>query len=57
MSDDEEYEYDYGSDGYDYDSDGGGDAEGGDEAEDELVEIENAFYGINIISLNIIIIN
>ncbi len=39
---DEEYEYDYDSDGggYDYGSDGGDD--GG--VEDELIEIENAFY-------------
>lgn len=42
---DEEYEYDYGSDGsYNYGSDGGGDDEGNDVA-DELIEIENAFYG------------
>jgi hypothetical protein len=42
---DEEYEYDYGSDDgdYDYGSDGGGD--GGDTVADELIEIENAFYG------------
>eukprot|EP01036_Dinobryon_divergens_P016341 gene16341-22146_t len=39
---DEEYEYDYDSDGggYDYGSDGG--EVGG--VEDELIEIENAFY-------------
>jgi len=46
MSDneDEEYEYDYGSDNeeYDYGSDGGGD--GHDGLADELIEIENAFY-------------
>ena len=45
MSDDE-YEYDYGSDADDdnYGSDGG---EGGESngATDELIEIENAFYG------------
>ena len=39
MSDDEEYEYDYGSDA-DYDDE----EEGGNEAEDELIEIENSFY-------------
>ena len=39
MSDDEEYEYDYGSDDYDQD-----DEEGGNEVEDELIEIENSFY-------------
>lgn len=43
---DEEYEYDYGSDGsYNYGSDAGGDADG-DGIADELIEIENAFYGI-----------
>jgi hypothetical protein len=42
---DEEYEYDYGSDDgdYDYGSDGEGDAGGA--VADELIEIENAFYG------------
>lgn len=45
MSDDEEYEYDYGSDGeYDYGSDGGEDGEKGD-GDDTLIEIENSFYG------------
>ncbi len=39
MSDDEEYEYDYGSDA-EYDDE----EEGGNEAEDELIEIENSFY-------------
>lgn len=40
---DEEYEYDYDSDGggYDYGSEGDGE-DGG--VEDELIEIENAFY-------------
>lgn len=43
MSDDE-YEYDYGSDGdYDYGSDQGDDQ--GDEGNDTLIEIENSFYG------------
>ncbi len=42
---DEEYEYDYGSDGsYDYGSDSGGNEEG-DHVEDVLIEIENSFYG------------
>lgn len=46
MSDDEEYEYEYGSDadygdyGSDQDQDGG---EGG--AKDAIIEIENSFYG------------
>jgi hypothetical protein len=42
---DEEYEYDYGSDGeYDYGSDQGekNEDEGGN---DVLIEIENSFYG------------
>lgn len=45
MSDDEEYEYEYGSDAeYDY----GSDQEQGDEqgGNDDLIEIENSFYGI-----------
>ena len=44
MSDDEEeYEYDYGSDQeYNYGSDDGNNSNG---ANDELIEIENAFYG------------
>lgn len=43
MSDDE-YEYDYGSDGdYDYGSDQGDEQQ--DEGNDELIEIENSFYG------------
>jgi hypothetical protein len=43
MSDDE-YEYDYGSDGdYDYGSDQGGEQQ--DEENDILIEIENSFYG------------
>ena len=46
MSDDEEYEYDYGSDGeYDYGSEGGGDNEANDEGNDDLIDIENSFYG------------
>ena len=40
---DEEYDYDYGSDGGDGGYDYGSDA-GGGEAEDELIEIENSFY-------------
>ena len=45
MSDDEEYEYEYGSDAeYDYgsDQDQQGDEAGGN---DDLIEIENSFYG------------
>jgi hypothetical protein len=39
---DEEYEYDYGSDAeYNYGSENGSEHEDGD---DELIEIENAFY-------------
>lgn len=39
---DEEYDYDYGSDAeYNYGSDNG--SQGGD-GDDELIEIENAFY-------------
>lgn len=46
MSDDEEYEYDYGSDAeYDYGSDGGNDNDENDGADDGLIEIENSFYG------------
>ena len=46
MSDDEEYEYDYGSDAeYDYGSDGGNENEENDGADDGLIEIENSFYG------------
>ena len=46
MSDDEEYEYDYGSDGeYDYGSDGGGDNEANEGGNDDLIDIENSFYG------------
>lgn len=42
---DEEYEYDYGSDGdYDYGSDQGENNEESGE-NDELIEIENSFYG------------
>ncbi len=42
---DEEYEYDYGSDNdYDYGSDQGENAEGQD-GNDDLIEIENSFYG------------
>lgn len=45
---DEEYEYDYGSDAeYDYGSDQEGAMEG-EEGNDELIEIENLFYGILI---------
>jgi hypothetical protein len=41
---DEEYEYDYGSDGdYDYGSDQGDKNE--EEGSDVLIEIENSFYG------------
>mmetsp|Transcript_31789 Transcript_31789/g.53628 ORF Transcript_31789/g.53628 Transcript_31789/m.53628 type:complete len:462 (-) Transcript_31789:41-1426(-) len=44
MSDDEEYEYDYGSDEeYDYGSDQG-DEEGSGGGNDQLIEIENSFY-------------
>lgn len=45
MSDnEEEYEYDYGSDQeYDYGSDDGENE--GDNGNDELIEIENSFYG------------
>ena len=50
MSDDEEYEYDYGSDGdYDYGSDGGNDEEDKEDGNDELIEIENSFYGKRIV--------
>ena len=45
---DEEYEYDYGSEGeYDYGSDQGeeNDVSGGN---DELIEIENSFYGKDV---------
>lgn len=43
MSDDE-YEYDYGSDAdYDYGSDQGEDQQ--DDGNDELIEIENSYYG------------
>lgn len=45
---DEEYEYDYGSDAgdnYDYGSDNDGGDGGEDGIADELIEIENAFYG------------
>ena len=46
MSDDEEYEYDYGSDGeYDYGSDGGGENEATEGGNDDLIDIENSFYG------------
>jgi hypothetical protein len=49
MSDDEEYEYDYGSDAdYDYGSDQGGEEVG--EGNDDLIEIENCFYGKFILS-------
>jgi hypothetical protein len=42
MSDDEEYEYDYGSDAdYDY----GSDAEQENLQSDDLIEIENLYYG------------
>ena len=45
---DEEYEYDYGSDNdYNYGSDNDADA-AGDDVVDELIEIENSFYGILI---------
>ena len=45
-NDDEEYEYDYGSDNeeYDYGSDGGNDGGNDGGLADELIEIENAFY-------------
>ena len=46
MSDDEEYEYDYGSDAeYDYGSDGGVEDQEDGGADDGLIEIENSFYG------------
>lgn len=48
---DEEYEYDYGSDGeYDYGSDQGenNEVEGGN---DVHIEIENSFYGSSLIPL------
>jgi hypothetical protein len=46
MSDDEEYEYDYGSDAeYDYGSDGGNENEENEGADDGVIEIENSFYG------------
>jgi hypothetical protein len=48
MSDDEgEYEYDYGSDAEeeDYGSEGEEGTEGNNGVKDELIEIENAFYG------------
>lgn len=46
MSDDEEYEYDYGSDAeYDYGSDGGVEDQEDGSADDGLIEIENSFYG------------
>lgn len=50
MSDDEEYEYEYGSDAeYDYGSDqeNGGDGDGNDIG----IEIENSFYGENSVGL------
>jgi hypothetical protein len=48
MSDDEEYEYDYGSDAeYDYGSDGGNENEENEGADDGVIEIENSFYGTN----------
>lgn len=52
MSDDE-YEYDYGSDAdYDYGSDQGDDQQ--DEGNDELIEIENSYYGMsNTIAIRI----
>lgn len=44
MGDDEEFEYDYGSDGgYDYGSDQGDEQQ--EEGDDQLIEIENSFYG------------
>ncbi len=43
---DEEYEYDYGSDGeYDYGSDQGENAEAEGGGNDVHIEIENSFYG------------
>ncbi len=45
MSDDEEYEYEYGSDAdYDYGSDQ--DCAEGDGGNDITIEIENSFYGM-----------
>lgn len=42
MGDEEEYEYDYGSDAeYDY----GSDAEAEPDDNDDLIQIENLFYG------------
>lgn len=56
MSDDE-YEYDYGSDAEEenYGSDGGEDGENNG-ATEELIEIENAFYGMRntLISLQLV---
>ena len=49
---DEEYEYDYGSDAsYDYGSDNGGENME-DESANELIEIENCFYGSFLFVLN-----
>jgi hypothetical protein len=46
MSDDEEYEYDYGSDAeYDYGSDGGNEDQENEDADDGVIAIENTFYG------------
>ncbi len=45
MSDDEEYEYDYGSDGG-YGSDQNENNEEENNENDDLIEIENSFYGM-----------
>ena len=49
MSDDEQYDYDYGSDGgdYDYGSDAGDEIHKNEDSNDcdGLIQIENAFYG------------
>jgi hypothetical protein len=51
MSEEEEYEYDYGSDdSYNYGSDIGND-DNDMNVSDDLIEIENAFYGIKIFFL------
>jgi hypothetical protein len=53
MSDDEEYEYDYGSDAeYDYGSDGGNENEENDGANDTAIEVENSFYGMGSVISN-----
>lgn len=52
MADDEEYEYDYGSDAdYDY----GSDADQENLQSDELIEIENLYYGLCICGYSMLI--